>query len=129
LLVNITEWPRRLIPSNWFREGSIAEQPSKRKNAVANWILENTSPDAVLLSKHGPILEVLTGRRAFSYRFARDENLLDRYPADYALFEAADRSTFPLLYERLASVAQDRSQLLPNSRGRRVEVFRITGRR
>jgi hypothetical protein len=128
LLINHSERPRQLNPLNWFRERSSAEQQSVEKYVVAKWIEANTEPEAVILCKHGPILAVLTGRRAYSYRFALDENLLHRYPSDYVLFDAVDRSSFPKLYRHLTRVAWDRSQLLPNSRGRRVEVFRITGR-
>ncbi len=84
LVFNVSRLPRVLkerTPS-WMSDLHVAAQ----------WVRENTTEDAVILTLRAPQLALLTGRRTYSYRYFRGDDILDRYGVDYTVL-AAKRET------------------------------------
>ena len=72
-----------------LREGGKIATRWADNVALAEWVVENTPDDAVLLCRWAPQLAVLTGRRTHTWRFRRDDGLLKRYDVDYVVSQAA----------------------------------------
>lgn len=61
-LVAAGHWSADLAPPDFKQQNAVTD------GAAAAWLVEHTSPDARLLHERGPILGILTGRRAYTYR-------------------------------------------------------------
>jgi len=69
---------------------------------MARWFRENTDEDAVILCRQAPIVHLLSGRRAYTYRFPRSADLLAKYEADYVILS---RRTPPIVAQQTAERA------------------------
>jgi hypothetical protein len=90
--------------------------------AIADWIAENTSEDAVVLGYEAPVLSVLSGRRTYTYRYARSPGLLERYAPDWVvLYPGGPRDLREAVERRAAEVSR---VPVPGPRGF-VPVYRL----
>lgn len=64
------------------------------REIAAEWVRDHTPEDAVILCSEAPVLEFLTGRRAFTFRFPRRPGLVRRSGADYVVFDQMPQSRF-----------------------------------
>jgi hypothetical protein len=55
---------------------------------LGHWLRENTPEGAVILCAEAPTVSYLSGRRAYSYLFARSDDLLSKYDVDYVVLDA-----------------------------------------
>jgi hypothetical protein len=79
---------------------------------VAEEILASTPPDAVLLCHDAPVYALLTGRRAYSHRFAPGPGLLHRYAPDFVVFDRRTRQN--LRFARLVAARAARRWIVPS---------------
>jgi hypothetical protein len=85
LVANVTRWGDKL-------DNPVEDrQRVKLFYTIADWVSEHTRPRDVLLFRQAPILSYLTGRTAYSTRFASADALVDKYRVDYAIFVGEDR--------------------------------------
>jgi hypothetical protein len=84
---------------------------------LAQWLRENTPEGAVILCAEAPTVSYLSGRRAYSYLFARSEDLLAKYDVDYAVLD-------PQPPARVARVVSRRARERWDVAGR--AVFRVS---
>jgi hypothetical protein len=101
---NLSSLPRR-EPSP---QGGLPE--------LGRWLRENTPQDAVLLCAEAPTVSYLSGRRAYSYLFARSDDPLSRYAVDYVVLD-------PRPPPRVAGLASQRAVERWDVAGR--TVFRV----
>lgn len=81
----------RTLPDSLHPESQDNGRLGRRwadNTVTAQWIQEHTPADAVLLCRRAPELAFLSDRRAYTYRFPRQPGLIERYDADYVLFDA-----------------------------------------
>jgi hypothetical protein len=89
---------------------------------TADWIREHTAPDAVLLHEKGPVMELMTGRRSYTWRNLPGDWPEGCPPVDWAFYGPQDK--FPKL--RRAFTRQAVEQLeLPVPRLGQVAAVRI----
>jgi hypothetical protein len=75
--------------------------------AIAEWISEHTTEDAVILGYEAPVLSVLGGRRTYTYRYARAPGLLERYAPDWVvLYPGGPRGLREEVERRAAEVSR-----------------------
>lgn len=60
-------------------------RPNLRLEPLADWIRQNTAEEAVLLCEQAPILEHLSGRRCYTYRFHRGSDLITKHGIDHVI--------------------------------------------
>jgi hypothetical protein len=82
VVANVARLPAFLHPERRVIGGMTQGQYWDNTRAIAAWIAENTPEDAVILAYDAPVLSVLSGRRTYTYRYARAPGLLDRYAPD-----------------------------------------------
>jgi hypothetical protein len=56
---------------------------------LGRWLREHTPEDAVILCAEAPTVSYLSGRRAYSYLFARGDDLLAKHGVDYVVLDPA----------------------------------------
>ena len=61
-LVSAAHWSADRAGPDFKQQNAVTD------GAAAAWLVEHTPPDARLLHERGPILSILTGRRAYTYR-------------------------------------------------------------
>ena len=61
------------------------KQSELRTYELARWLRNNTPEDAVILCSQAPTLSILSGRRAYTYRFPRQRDLISKYNVDYVV--------------------------------------------
>lgn len=105
LYANLSSLPRR-GPSS---QGGLPE--------LARWLRENTSEEAVILCAEAPSVSYLSGRRAYSYLFARRDDPLSSYEVDYVVLD-------PQPPQRVAGLANQRALERWDVAGR--NVFRVS---
>lgn len=98
----------------------------RESDAVARWIRENTPSDAKILCFRAPIYGVLTGRTAYTYRFPRGRNLVEKYRPDFVLFDMPSPENRER-ESRVAAEAIERSLIPSPSTGRSLTAYRLTG--
>lgn len=72
---------------------------------LASWIRDSTEEDARLLCWRAPIVSLLTNRIAYTYRFPREANLIEKYEIDYVIDDGA---VPPQVIQQVESGATDR---------------------
>lgn len=87
---------------------------------IGTWLRENTPEDAGLLCNQAPILEQLSGRRCYTFRFLRKLKLLGRYDIDYVVFDQRQKELF-----RAVSEGPTEVEVIKTGNGARIPVFRI----
>jgi hypothetical protein len=103
--VNLIGLPASLHPErNAFGPVTLGEWWEVHRS-IGSWIRERTPADAVILCNEAPVLSVLSGRRAYTYRHARDVRLLERYRPDYVVIYPAAP---PFLREQVRRTAVER---------------------
>jgi len=90
--------------------------------AIADWLRENTPPDAGLLCNQAPVLEHLSGRRCYTFRFLRKLKLLERYDIDYIVFDQRNKQLL-----QAVNSGPTRPEVIVTDTGSRIPVFEITG--
>jgi 4-amino-4-deoxy-L-arabinose transferase-like glycosyltransferase len=88
LLGNALAFGHHRSPRAWPYAGATQGQWWDDLEGVAAWVRENTPADATLLCNAAPTLSVMSGRRAYTYRFPRGTDLFQRYPIDYVVHDA-----------------------------------------
>jgi hypothetical protein len=103
-------------------DGSPTAQAASWANldAVASWLRAHTEPDHVVLCNQAPILRLLSGRQAYTYRFGRPRVLLERYRPHVVVFDAAAP---PALRRQVEARARERADLPDRLTGRRIPIF------
>ena len=124
--MNIARLPAALRPETWTASGGGTQgQVWKDIDTVVSWVRANTPDGAVLLCSRAPIVSLLTGRRAYTYRFRRSRDPLTKYGIDYVIFDA---EATPDL-RQLAAARAERCWSLPPSRpGAEITACRIERR-
>lgn len=61
-LISAVHWSEDLAPPDFKQQNAVTD------GAAAAWLVAHTPPEARLLHERGPILSILTGRRAYTYR-------------------------------------------------------------
>lgn len=122
LVANATRLPAALAPQDHpIGGGTLGDFWQDTRN-TAEWITDNTPPDAVILCRQAPHVELLTGRRAYTYRFLRDDDPLERYGVDYVVI---DSRVPPALMETVTRSAERRWQLGREAPGAPIRVYRV----
>lgn len=122
--LNLRHMPDSLHPETVGAGSLTMGDYWENTRTIAAWIRENIRDDAVILCNEAPILALLTGRRTFTFRHARDEKLLERYSPDYVLFY---HSGPQFLRDQVARVATERKMISLGKWGE-VPIFRIQQR-
>jgi len=122
LIANTARLPAFLHPER-HAVGEITQgQYWDDTRAIADWIAEHTSEDAVILGYEAPVLSVLGGRRTYTYRYARSPGLLERYAPDWVvLYPGGPRDLREEVERRAAEVSR---VPVPGPRGF-VPVYRL----
>jgi hypothetical protein len=84
---NALRLPDSLDPTHDDGELTPAGHVQLGADTLTKWVIESTPEDAVLLCNDAPILSLSTGRRAYTWRYARSPQIVDRYRPDYVLLE------------------------------------------
>jgi 4-amino-4-deoxy-L-arabinose transferase-like glycosyltransferase len=107
LVANAARLPAFLHPERRVVDGTTQGQYWDETRAIAAWIAEHTPEDAVILGYEAPVLSVLSGRRTYTYRYARAPGLLDRYAPDWVvLYPGGPRELREEVERRAAEVSR-----------------------
>jgi 4-amino-4-deoxy-L-arabinose transferase-like glycosyltransferase len=122
LVANFARLPAFLHPERRVVGGITQEQYWDDTRTLAAWISENTPEDEVILAYEAPVLSVLSGRRTYTYRYARGPGLLDRYETDrVVLYPGGPRD----LREEVERRAAEVSRVPVPSRREPVPIYRL----
>lgn len=88
---------------------------------LAEWVRQNLPEDAVLLCNQAPTMALLTGRQAYTFRFPRGDDLIDKYGVDHVVLDDHGHPEF------IRQVRDRTRQAWPItvSSGRMFYVFRV----
>ncbi|MFT5050631.1 MAG: hypothetical protein ACI8QZ_002033 [Chlamydiales bacterium] len=113
-----------LLGMNGMQLGRPQElEPAKQDLfTIAAWLRENTATDAGILCNQAPVLEQLSGRRCYTFRFLRKLKLLERYDLDYIVFDQRNKQLFQAL-----SSGPTKPRFIHTDSGARIPVFPIPG--
>jgi len=107
LVANAARLPAFLHPERRVAGEMTQGQYWDDTRAIAEWIAEHTSEDAVILGYEAPVLSVLSGRRTYTYRYARAPGVLERYAPDWVvLYPGGPRALREEVERRAAEVSR-----------------------
>ena len=109
--VNLSALPERLDAASlklpFGQQGAVWHD----LDTAAGWLASHSEPDARVLAGPAPSLSLLSGRRVYTFRFARKPRLIERYGVRYGVL-------FPWTPERIAG----------RLRGRAIQRHRLPSR-
>ena len=102
------------------------QQNAATDGAAADWIVAHTPPDARLLHERGPILSILTGRRAYTYR-----NLPGGWPGgpevDWIVLGPKPSPIEPAVARAARETVELPVRFKPQGKPLVVKLYRMTG--
>ena len=105
-----------------FRKHMLNDSdPAPTYRQLADWIQANTAVDAVLLCNQAPIVSLLSHRTAYTFRFPRSPDLIEKYRPDYVIL---DGQADPSFVQQVTKHMQRRLQVTTGS-GVRIAVYQM----
>jgi hypothetical protein len=124
MALNLVRMPQELGATKVTWMGVPAKLRWEDMYNAAAWIRNNTPPDAVILCHDAPVISLLAGRRAYTYRYPRKVDLLTKYEPDFVLFDFRSPHTWEL--ERAVDSRSTGRWVLPSRPSwREIRVYEV----